>query len=149
MQIAKDHSLTRPRRGARGELCSELGLETGPCGLRTRTARRRSFRPDAATTSTSSSRNRASSSGLVYAASSGRDGQHHDLADVCSFEAASKRVICNVGAAECLRVGEKMRAISRATFPFPTMTARSPERSKLRSEKSGWPLYQATNSAAE
>ena len=41
-----------------------------------------------------------------------------------------------------------MRAQSIATFPFPITTTRSCERSNSRSWKSGWPLYQATNSVA-
>ena len=41
-----------------------------------------------------------------------------------------------------------MRATSIATFPFPITTARSMSRSNSRSAKSGWPLYQATNSVA-
>ena len=41
-----------------------------------------------------------------------------------------------------------MRATSTATLPLPTTTARFTERSKTMSWKSGWPLYQATNSVA-
>ena len=41
-----------------------------------------------------------------------------------------------------------IRAQSIATLPLPTITAVRPERSNSRSRKSGWPLYQATNSVA-
>ena len=41
-----------------------------------------------------------------------------------------------------------MRATSMATLPLPITTARRQERSNSRSPKSGWPLYQATNSVA-
>ncbi len=43
-------------------------------------------------------------------------------------------------------VSASIRATSTATLPAPTTTTRSPERSNVRSWKSGWPLYQATNS---
>ncbi len=42
-----------------------------------------------------------------------------------------------------------MRATSMATLPLPITTAREAERSNSWSAKSGWPLYQATNSVAE
>ena len=45
-------------------------------------------------------------------------------------------------------VSASIRATSTATLPAPTTTTRSQERSKVRSWKSGWPLYQATNSVA-
>ena len=45
-------------------------------------------------------------------------------------------------------VSASIRATSTATFPFPTTTTRSAERSNGRSWKSGWPLYQATNAVA-
>ena len=45
-------------------------------------------------------------------------------------------------------VSASMRATSTATLPFPITTARSPDRSNSSSWKSGWPLYQATNSVA-
>ena len=41
-----------------------------------------------------------------------------------------------------------IRATSIATLPLPTTTAREHERSNSASAKSGWPLYQATNSVA-
>ena len=55
--------------------------------------------------------------------------------------------VVSVGASSS-GVSASMRATSTATLPFPITTARSPERSNSRSWKSGWPLYQATNSVA-
>ena len=55
--------------------------------------------------------------------------------------------VVSVGASSSA-VSASMRAQSIATFPFPITTARSCERSNTRSWKSGWPLYQATNSVA-
>ena len=43
----------------------------------------------------------------------------------------------------------RMRARSIATFPLPTTAAVSDWRSKARWRKSGWALYQPTNSVAE
>ena len=43
----------------------------------------------------------------------------------------------------------RMRARSIATLPLPTTAALSEERSKPRLRKSGWALYQPTNSVAE
>ena len=51
-------------------------------------------------------------------------------------------------AASSSAVSASIRAQSMATFPFPTTTARSCERSNSRCWKSGWPLYQATNAVA-
>ena len=42
----------------------------------------------------------------------------------------------------------RIRITSAATLPLPITTARRAERSNARSRKSGWPLYQATNSVA-
>jgi hypothetical protein len=61
--------------------------------------------------------------------------------------ASIERSVLSVGASSSL-VRASMRAMSSATFPFPMTTARSTERSKSRSWKSGWPLYQATSSVA-
>ena len=59
------------------------------------------------------------------------------------------RRVGRVGRRELLvRCSASIRATSTATLPFPTTTARSPERSNSSSWKSGWPLYQATNSVA-
>ena len=55
--------------------------------------------------------------------------------------------VVSVGASSSA-VSASMRAQSIATFPFPITTARSCERSNSQSWKSGWPLYQATNSVA-
>ncbi len=55
--------------------------------------------------------------------------------------------VVSVGASSS-RVSASIRATSSATFPLPTTTARSPERSNASSWKSGWPLYQATSSVA-
>ena len=55
--------------------------------------------------------------------------------------------VVSVGASSS-GVSASIRATSSATLPFPITTARSRERSNERSWKSGWPLYQATNSVA-
>ncbi len=55
--------------------------------------------------------------------------------------------VVSVGASSS-GVSASIRAQSIATFPFPITTARSCERSNMQSWKSGWPLYQATNSVA-
>ena len=55
--------------------------------------------------------------------------------------------VVSVGASSS-GVSASMRAQSIATFPLPITTARSCERSNSQSWKSGWPLYQATNSVA-
>ena len=52
-------------------------------------------------------------------------------------------------AASSSRELARMRARSIATLPLPTTAALSEERSKLRLRKSGWALYQPTNSVAE
>ena len=46
------------------------------------------------------------------------------------------------------RVRASIRATSAATLPLPITTTRCVERSNTRSAKSGWALYQATNSVA-
>ena len=56
--------------------------------------------------------------------------------------------VVSVGASSS-GVSASMRATSSATLPLPTTTARSTSRSNGRSWKSGWPLYQATNSNAD
>ena len=53
--------------------------------------------------------------------------------------------VASVGASSS-GVSASIRATSSATLPLPITTARSCERSNSRSWKSGWPLYQATNS---
>ena len=63
------------------------------------------------------------------------------------LNAAIAALVVSVGASSS-GVSASMRATSTATLPFPITTARSPDRSNWSSWKSGWPLYQATNSVA-
>ena len=73
--------------------------------------------------------------------------EHDDLADARAEIASIAASVVSVGASSS-GVSASIRATSSATLPFPTTTARSRERSNSSSWKSGWPLYQATNSVA-
>src|SRR5918998_359007 len=104
--------------------------------------------PGSTNTSASAMSPSSSSSGFVKAACAGPRLPITTISLTFEFASTSSAWSATSVCASSSRVRASMRATSAATLPFPTTTARSADRSNSRSRKSGWPLYQATNSVA-
>src|SRR5581483_10905701 len=129
---AEPHRLRPPRRLSRRELAQDL--EVAPRRLAPVLERRRAGRVE-----------------LELGGNDACAGPRRPSTTISRMpdapSAAIASSVASVGASSPA-VSASMRATSSATLPFPTTTARSPERSNSRFWKSGWALYQATNSVA-
>ena len=153
---ARRGSAARPRRLAgrlaRRELAQHLHVPAWrSCCPRATPSLAGSSSSSAGSTTTSAPASSPSSfsSGVVNAACAGPRRPSSTISRIPDSAIASIAGRWCRSAASSSGVSASIRATSSATFPLPTTTARSTDRSNSSSWKSGWPLYQATNSVAD